>query len=491
MALHHYLAFDFGAESGRALLGTLENGKISLQEVHRFPNGMLTVRGRYHWNIFRLYEEIKKSISICVNDLKIQPESLAFDTWGVDFALLGADGSFLGLPYAYRDPHTNTAIEEVDKLIPKKRIYELTGIQFAQYNSLFQLYALQKNNAPQLSVAKHLLFMPDIFNYLLTGEMKTDFTFATTSQLYNPNTNNWEVELFNTIGIDPKIMNPIVKPGTVIGYVSESVCKETGLKPIPVIAVASHDTGSAIAAIPAEGENWAYISSGTWSLMGVESPKAVINDDSMACNFTNEGGVEGTFRTLKNIMGLWLLQETRRAWSKDKKYEYSELVVMAENAKPFEYLIDPDDSTFLNPESMPEAIKAYCKKTGQKVPEKHEEIVRCIFDSLALKYRYVAEQIKRVTGNKVEKINIIGGGSQNKLLCQLTADACDAVVIAGPSEGTGVGNLLMQSRALGHINSLDELRKIVKNSFETHKFTPKDKNIWDLSFSKFLKINKL
>ncbi|MCJ7821790.1 MAG: FGGY family carbohydrate kinase, partial [Armatimonadetes bacterium] len=335
MASHALLAFDLGAESGRAVLGTLDGRRLDVRELSRFPNGMVGILGHLHWNVVQLFQEVKQGLRTCAAEVTAEPESVGLDTWGVDFGLLAPDGSLLGLPYGYRDARTTGVMDEFFQRVPRRRVYELTGIQFIQFNSLFQLFAMVRDRFPLLPLVSAVLFMPDLFNYLLTGVKKNEFTIATTSQLYNPVSRDWEEELFSALGISRAVMQEIVAPGTVIGTLDNEVRRETGIGAIPVIATASHDTAAAVAAAPAEGDEWAYISSGTWSLMGVESPVPIITDESLECNFTNEGGVGNTFRVLKNIMGLWLLRQCREAWTSDRLYSYSELSEMALSAPPF------------------------------------------------------------------------------------------------------------------------------------------------------------
>ncbi len=484
-----FLAIDIGAESGRGILGTLDNNKLLLKEVSRFPNGMLTIHGHYHWNIFRLYQAIKDSLKTCTTETHFKPESIGIDTWGVDYALLAEDETILSIPYAYRDPRTDNMMEEVFKLIPRKRIYELTGIQFMQFNTIFQLYAMKKANSPLLDIASDLLFIPDIIHYLLTGIKRSEFTFATTSQLYNPNKNDWEKELFDAIGINKDIMCEIIQPGEVIGELTGMVGKETGLPGLPVTSIASHDTGSAVVGVPGEGENFAYISSGTWSLMGVENKKPNNSEKAFKYNFTNEGGVDGTYRFLKNIMGLWLLQECKRSWEKQgNNYSYGELVEMAEEVPSFKIMIDPDCPDFINPTDMPEAIINYCKKTNQQAPGNPAEFTRCICDSLAFKYRMVFDQLKEVTGRPLDRINIIGGGTKNKLLCQLTANATGVPVVTGPEEATAIGNIMVQAMAMGYVSSLSEIRAVIRNSFDLKTYEPKDIEQWDRQYQRFFEI---
>jgi rhamnulokinase len=485
---HHYLAFDFGAESGRAILGKLEDQKISLKEIHRFPTGMLPVHNSYKWNVYRLYEEILHGIQLCVNNETIQPESIGIDTWGVDYGLLDGDGNLMDIPFCYRDPRTDGAMDEFFKRISRQRIYELTGIQFMQFNTLFQVFSQVRNHSEQLDRAKSLLFMPDIFNYLLTGQQHTEFTFATTSQLFNPAKNDWDPELFQALGIPLNLMQKIVQPGTRVGVLQDAVVRKTGAGKIPVVAVASHDTGSAIAAIPAEGSNWAYISSGTWSLMGIESKTPRISPRTLEFNLTNEGGVEHTFRVLKNIMGLWLLQQCKVAWSA-KDFTYPQLVEMAGKAKPFAAIIDPDAGDFLNPPDMPEAIRNFCRYTGQNIPADEGSMVRIIMESLALKYAFTLRQLKEISLVPLEKIYIIGGGVNNSMLCQFTANACGLPVVTGPAEGTALGNILVQAMAMGQLSSLQEIRQVVKNSFTSMSYQPEDIAQWQEALGRYEQIS--
>jgi rhamnulokinase len=484
---NHYLAFDFGAESGRAIVGTLENQKISLKEIHRFPTGMLPVHNNYKWNVYRLYEEILHGIQVCVKNEKIQPASIGIDTWGVDYGLFDNAGNLMDIPFCYRDSRTDGAMEEFFKLVPKERVYELTGIQFMQLNTLFQLFSHVRDHSEQVMRAKSLLFMPDIFNYLLTGKQQTEFTFATTSQLFNPVLNDWDPELLKALGIPPGIMQKIVPPGSRVGELQQAVALKTGAGKIPVVAVASHDTGSAIAAIPADGSNWAYISSGTWSLMGIESKIPLISPRTLEFNLTNEGGVEHTFRVLKNIMGLWLLQQCKAAWSA-KDFTYTQLVEMAGKAKPFAAIIDPDAGDFLNPSDMPEAIRNFCRKTKQEVPADEGSMVKIILESLALKYALTLRQLKEISPVPLEKIYIIGGGVNNSMLCQFTANACNMPVITGPAEGTALGNILVQAMAMGQLSSLLEIRQVVKNSFASAVYQPENTVKWKEALARYEQI---
>ncbi len=482
MPAHNILAVDLGAESGRAILGTIEDGRLRIRETARFPNKMVRVTGHFHWDVFNLYEEIMNSLKACPDE---GLESIGLDTWGVDFALLDSAGEFLGLPYTYRDSRTEGMMEKFFALIPRERVYQLTGIQFLQFNTLFQLFAMARENPPLLKKAQDLLFIPDIFNYLLTGEKKTEFSYATTSQLYNPRKKDWDEELFAALGVSRDIMQQIVPPGTVIGGIGRDVCRKTGLRELSVVAPATHDTGSAVAAVPAAGRDWAFISSGTWSLMGIETREPVITDKARDFNFTNEGGVGGTFRFLKNIMGLWLVQQCRKALG---SYNYEDLIRLAIDAAPFKSIIYPDSAEFFNPPDMTEAVRRFCRESGQPVPETPGEIVRCVLESLALQYRRVLDQLHEVQSQQINVINIVGGGVNNKLLCQFTADATGLPVIAGPVEAAAVGNILTQAMALGYVGSVAEVRDVVRRSFEPLRYEPRQTGLWDEVYERFQNI---
>ena len=485
MTTRNFLAFDLGASSGRAILGTISDQKLSLKEIHRFDNQMVEINGSFFWNIFSLFGELKTGLKKCIRDFGIQPESVGVDTWGVDIALLDRNGMIVGLPYAYRDPRTDTAMEEFYQIIPKKELYLMTGIQLMQFNTLFQLYAYKRDLSPQLEIAKDILFMPDALSYLFCGIMKNEFSIASTSQFLKPGEQEFEQRLFDAMDFDIDLMQEIVLPGTLLGNILPEIQKETGSAAIPVVAVAGHDTASAIASVPSTGSNWAYISSGTWSLMGIESPHPLISEEIQKLNFTNEGGVEGTTRFLKNIMGLWLLQECKRTWSDTHNYTWPEMVEMGKNAQPFKCLIDPDAREFLNPGDMPAAIAAFCVKTNQPVPETHGEIIRAIFESLALKYRLTLDSIRSVSTTPIEKIHIIGGGANNELLCQYAANAMNLPVYAGPTEATAIGNIMMQAKALGVVTTLEAIRQMVFDSFDTKIFLPQNPDSWNTEYQRF------
>lgn len=486
MKIHHFFAFDLGATSGRSILASIKNGKLEMQELTRFPNKIIKVRGKYYWDIYALYDALKAGLKKAAS-MNIKIDAIGIDTWGVDFVYLGEDGNILSQPRCYRDPYTNSAPEEYFRLLPKKEVYDLTGIQIMNFNSLFQLFAAKKENFAPLKYAKDILFMPDALSYMLTDKKVCEYTIASTSQLLNPKTKKFESKLFEAINLDPSIMQPIINPGEMIGHLTDDVAKECGLNKVPVIAVAGHDTSSAVAAVPAENENFAYLSSGTWSLMGIEVKDPIINEESFKMNFTNEGGVEGTTRFLKNITGMWLLEQSRKEWElQGREYSYPEIVALSNSVEGFNSLIDPDHSSFANPECMTEAIASFCQRTNQKVPVTDAEFIRCIFDSLALKYKYVLDSLQKVAPFRIEKLHVIGGGSQNKLLNQMTADSIGIPVVAGPSEATAIGNVMMQAKGIGIIKSLAEMRTLIRESVEIEVFEPQKSQLWRQEYDRFI-----
>jgi rhamnulokinase len=488
MKNHHFLAFDLGATSGRSVLATLEHGKVVLKELTRFPNKIIHIHDKYYWDIFALYEALKASLIAAAAETDAI-DAIGIDTWGVDFVYLGADGSLLSQPRSYRDPYSNGKAEEYFKLLPRRRVYDLTGIQIMDINSLYQLYAAKCENFAALKAAKDILFMPDALSYLLTGKKVCEYTIASTSQLLNPRTKQFEPELFEVMGISPSIMQNLVMPGETIGCLTDLLSNECGLGKIPVIAVAGHDTASAVAAVPAENEHFAYLSSGTWSLMGIELKTPAITEEAYRLNFTNEGGVDGTTRFLKNINGMWLLEQCRKEWeTAGKTYSYPEIVDLSGSVEGFQFLIDPDHPSFTNPESMTKAIADYCKATRQQAPESHAAYIRCIFDSLALKYKLTLDSLQKIAPFEITKLHVIGGGSRNHLLNQFTANAIGLPVVAGPSEATAIGNVMIQAKGLGVVNSLQEMRSIIANSVSLEVFYPEDVLLWNKAFEKFLSI---
>jgi rhamnulokinase len=483
-----FLAFDIGATSGRSIIGTIIGGRLQIKELTRFPNQMLQLGDHYHWNIFSIYENIKLALSAAkqTDDNII---SIGIDTWGVDFALVAKDGSILGLPYAYRDPHTDGMPEKFFRSIPRSEVYGLTGIQVMNFNSLYQLFALKEGSSSVLDAASEMLFMPDALSYLLTGNKVVEYTIASTSQILNPKSRQFESRLLDAAGVSDSILGKLVMPGHRVGLLSDVLAEESGMGKIPVIAVAGHDTASAIASVPAEDGHFAYLSSGTWSLMGIETDEAIINDDTFRLNLTNEGGVEGKTCLLKNITGMWLLEQCLAEWKKDGvSYSYDKLLEMTESAAPFKSMIDPDDPSFANPAGMTSAIAAFCKATGQAVPSAHAEFVRCIFESLSLKYKKVLGEIAGIAPFSINKLHVMGGGSKNSLLNQWSANATGIPVISGPSEATAIGNIMIQAKAAGCVGSLQEMRRIIRESVTLREFIPAGTDTWDEPFERFRKL---
>lgn len=485
----YYFSVDLGATSGRTIVATLAYGKIEWEELTRFDNNLIETGGHFYWDIYALYNEIIKGLkTAAARQLPIA--SIGIDTWGVDFACIGCDGALLRNPLAYRDPHTLGMMEQYfEKVTDKKTVYDITGIQFMNFNSLFQLYAMKESGNSALANADKILFVPDALNYMLTGEMVCEYTIASTSQILNPKTKDLDNTLLNSIGLERSKFGRMVNPGTKTGTLTEEVQKMTGLGPIPVIAVAGHDTASAVAAVPAKDEKFAYLSSGTWSLMGIETQDAIINDKSYELNFTNEGGIEGTTRFLKNICGMWLYERCRKEWTNAPK-SHPELQAEAMKQPAFRSIINPDDPSFANPSSMIEAIQEYCRKTGQHIPEGYAEICRCIFDSLALRYRQVFGYLKEMASFPINVLHIIGGGSLNNHLNQFTANALGIEVVAGPQEGTAIGNIMLQAKAAGDVKDIWEMRCIIADSISIKKFTPTDKELWDKAYERYLEITK-
>lgn len=486
MELTHFFAVDLGATSGRTILGTLQDGKITYEELTRFPNHIIHATEHCYWDIYALYFEIIKGLKV-ISEKKIQIASIGIDTWGVDFVFLGKDGEILRQPYCYRDPMTEGIPEKYFKEIPHEQLYKVTGTQVLNFNSLYQLYALRQQRCSALEHADKILFIPDALSYLLTGEKVTEYTIASTSQILDANTRKFDTSLLKSVGVTEEQFGRYVQPGEKVGVLSKEVQALTHLNAIPVIAVAGHDTGSAVAAVPAKGEDFAYLSSGTWSLMGIEVKNPIITDESYGRNFTNEGGVEGTVRFLKNICGMWLLESCRREWAdNNKNYSYPELIDAAMKAEAFRSLINPDSPCFASPSSMIRAIQNYCKQTGQPVPETYGELTRCIFDSLALRYRQVFGYLQKMAPFTIKTLHVIGGGSRNKYLNQFTCNAVKVPVVAGPDEGTALGNILLQAKAAGFVTDLNAMRRIVRNSVKTERYEPTDAEIWDKAYEKYL-----
>lgn len=480
------LAFDFGASSGRAMLAEFDGRDITMNEIHRFSNDPVKLQGTFYWDILRLMHEIKQGIVKAVNAGGF--DAIGIDTWGVDFGLLDKEGKLLGNPLHYRDENTMGIIEEADKVVSKAEIYARTGIQFARFNSLFQLYSLATKRPDILERAEKMLFMPDLMAYFLTGEMKAEFTIASTSQMLDAKTQNWDYELLDKLSIPRKILPEIIPCGSVSGMLSDEICEELGCKKVPVIAVASHDTGSAVVAVPNITDDFIYISCGTWSLFGTELSEPIINEKTEKYNFTNEGGYGGKVRFLKNIMGLWLIQESRRQWIREGfDVSYGDLEREALACEPFKCFVDVDDEVFSTPGNLPKRIQEFCRKTGQYVPQTRGEIMRCIYQSLAMKYRYTYECLKDITGKKYDAIHMIGGGTKDNLLCQMTADFCKINVIAGPIEATATGNVAVQMIALDEFKNITDARQIIANSLNPVYYNPRAEIDCESAYREYLK----
>jgi rhamnulokinase len=488
MAGPSFLAIDLGAESGRAMLGRVDEHLI-LEEVHRFSNGPVRVGSHIHWDVLRLWSKIQNSLQIASSTGRLA--GIGLDTWGVDFGLLDSVDRLIGNPYHYRDARTNGMIEAACQIVPREEIYNQTGVQFMQLNTLFQLFAMRQENDPALQSARTLLTTPDLFNFWLTGQKAGELTISTTTQCYNPREKRWASELLTALDIPRSIFQPIIEPGTVLGRLRPSVAEETSCERIPVIAVGCHDTASAVAAVPAEGSDFIYISSGTWSLMGIESGQPIINANSLHYDLTNEGGVCNATLFLKNIMGMWLLQESRRQWAKaGTKYSYDELTNLASKAPALQSFVFVGDNRFLAPANMVECIQSFCHGTGQPVPQTVGEVARCILESLALEYRWGMEKLRDLSGRALPVIHIIGGGSRNQLLNQFTADATGCEVIAGPVEATAIGNILLQAIAAGQLSSLTEGRALVRRSFDVTTYQPNNRSPWNEAYSRYLALPK-
>ncbi|MFS0723351.1 rhamnulokinase [Paenibacillus sp. 1P07SE] len=485
------LAFDLGASSGRALLGSLENGRLTVQEVHRFANDPVHTGKHMHWDILRLYHEIKQGI-IKARQQGLAFRSIAIDSWAVDFGLLDKNGELLGNPYHYRDHQTDGVMPKVFAEISESELFGRSGIQFLQFNTIFQLYAMRQRGAVALEQAEQLLMIPDLLRYYLTGERKSEFSNATTTQLYHPLQQDWDRELIERLGLSPDLFAPVVMPGTIVGQLRAELAEELDVPVCPVIAVAEHDTGSAVAAVPATGGPFAYLSCGTWSLMGTEVHTPVLTERARELNFTNEGGVGGTFRLLKNIMGLWIIQECRRIWVQEgQDVSFAGLVELARAEPACVSYIDPDHDSFFNPAHMPAAIQAYCRETGQPVPQTQGAIARCVMDSLALKYRYILELTAELADTSFAGLHMVGGGIQNQLLCQLTADAIGKPVWAGPVEASAIGNILVQYMALGEIATIRDARQIAAESFPVDVYEPQEPAVWNAAYTAFLQVTGL
>ncbi len=483
-----YLALDLGAESGRAIVATFDGDKLILNEIHRFGNGPVRLPDGIHWDVLRLWSEIKAGIAAAIKS-GANPAGIGLDTWGVDFALLDKNGTLLGNPYHYRDTRTDGMLDEAFRRVPRTEIFAQTGNQFMQLNTLYQLLAMSLGKSPLFDVTETFVNIPDLFNYWLCGKITNEFTIATTTQCFNPLTSNWAWDLLDSFGIPSRIFGAVTQPGTILGTLLSEVAQETGAGVVSVIAPACHDTGSAVAAIPAQNQDFAWISSGTWSIMGAEVRQPVLGEKALAYNVTNEGGVFGTWRLSKNIVGLWLVQECRRFWrNHGENLSYDEITFLAAEARPFLAVVDTDADLFFHPGDMPEKIREFCAESGQLVPQTKGEIVRVVLESLTLKYRHLLECLEELGGKRLDPIHIIGGGTKNRLLNQFTADCTGRTVVTGPVEATAIGNALMQAIALGHLGSLAEARAVVRKSFDVENYYPVSSAGWDEAYAKSMKL---
>ncbi|MFF2446632.1 rhamnulokinase family protein [Neobacillus sp. NPDC058068] len=484
-------AFDLGASNGRLMVSGFDGRSLHLEEIHRFPNYPVQLTGHYYWDILRIYQEMKNGMVKSIHKGYKTIESLSIDTWGVDFGLLSATGELLGNPYSYRDPQTTDSLTELLKITSKEELFMLTGIEPAAINTICQLLAIQERNPDLLEKAASLLLTPNLISYLFSGVKANEYTISTTTSLYNYKQRNWDFSLMEKVNLPTKLMANIVETGTVLGLTLDSLNREVGISPVKVVAGAGHDTACALAALPIKTDNAAFMSCGTWILMGVQVCEPVVTEKALEWGFTNEGTADGEYRLLKNTMGLWLMQECRSAWLKAGKHiTYEEEGQLIQHTKPFQRFIDPDDSDFFNPVNMPKQIRDYCIKTGQLPPETNGDFLRCILESLSLKYRWVIERLEELTGNPIKVIHMGGGGIQNPFLCQFTANATNRTVVAGPIEASAIGNSLSQWIALGEIKNLKEGREIVERSFPLKTYEPQNQSDWQDAYGRFIRFLK-
>ena len=483
------LAFDFGASSGRAIVGVFDGDKIELREVHRFSNDPVKINGTFYWDVQRLFFEIKQGILKAKEDGGF--DSIGIDTWGVDFGLLRKDGTLVENPVHYRDARNDGMVELAKKYMSHEEMYDITGIQFMDFNTIFQLLSLKENRPYILEEADKLLFMPDLLSYMLSGVKSTEYSIATTSQMVDLKTHDWSDKILDTFGIKKDLLTPIVPTGAVIGQLSDDICEELGVPKADIISVASHDTQSAITAAPCENDDFAFISCGTWSLFGTEVKEPILNEASKKLNVTNEGGYDYTIAFLKNICGLWLIQESRRQWIREgKEYSYADLEKMALECEPFKCFIDPDAPEFAPMGNIPKRVQEYCEKTNQYVPQTVGEIMRCIYESLAMKYRYTFDGIKDCTGKDYDRIHVMGGGTKDKLLLSMTAQSCNVDVYGGPIEATALGNIAVQLMSSGAISDIKQARKIIADGENLKLYTPDNREEWENAYNTFKKIIK-
>ena len=491
MADKVFLAIDMGASSGRHVVGSFDGRRLRLEEVYRFQNGPVEVGNRLYWDLLGQWTHIRTGLYAAASRFNANVVSVGVDTWGVDFGLLDRNDDLVGHPYHYRDHRTDGMMERAFQIVPREEIFRQTGLQFMQLNTLYQLLAMKESHSPLLDIADRLLMMPDLFHWMLTGEKCNEFTDATTTQFFNPKERRWATELLEQFGLPTHILGPIAQPGTILGPLRPTLATETGLHNAKVVLPGSHDTASAVMAVPACGPardipEWCYISLGTWALMGVEVAQPVINETSLALNFTNEGGVGNTIRLLKNITGLWLVQECRRIWNQSgRSWDWEDLNQLAAEAPGLVSFINPDHSMFLAPTDMPEAIREFTRRTGQRVPETEGAVLRCALDSIAMKFRHVLEMCEELIRRRIEVVHIVGGGTKNRLLCQAAADACGRPVLAGPVEATAIGNIMMQAVAAGVVGNIAEARNIVRESFPLDEYQPRNVEAWSEAYNRF------
>jgi rhamnulokinase len=488
--MSRFIALDLGAESGRVVVAEIEEAGIRLEECCRFATGAVRVHETLRWDVLGMFREIKAGLGQVRQEYGDDFVSLGVDTWGIDYALLDKTGDLISNPYCYRDGRTAGVMERVLEKVPRQEVFEKSGgIQFLPINTLYQLASMAMGGSQQLDIAETLLMMPDLFNYWLTGEKVNEFTDATSTQLYDSRQGRWSLDLMRQVGIPDGIFQEVIEPGTELGHLLPEVRDEIGLSSPVVVAPAAHDTASAVVAVPAAGERFAWLSSGTWSLPGVLSPSPLVSEEALAYNISSYGGAGGMFLPWKNVMGLWLVQECRRIWARDgDAFSYGDLTQMAAAARPFLAVIEPDDPSFLAPDNMPRAIQAFCQRTGQAVPETKGEIVRVALEALALKYRWVYEKLQLLVGESFDAVHVVGGGSKNALLCQFTADALQTPVVAGPVEATALGNVAVQAVSTGHLSSLQEARQLIRQSADVITYEPVDGGTWDEAYARFLKL---
>ena len=481
------LSFDFGASSGRAMLAELSEKKIVMTEIHRFSNDPVMMNGRMYWDVLRLFFEIKSGITKALAAGGF--DAIGIDTWGVDFGLIDKRGRLIGNPVHYRDIRTEKTPEEVFQLIPKEELYQRTGSQFLRINTLYQLMYLKNHEPEQLELAEKLLLMPDLFGYLLTGEIHAEASIVSTTNLFDPKKRDWDMALIRRLGLPESLFPAVIKAGEIYGYLTDEICEELGCQKVPVVAVCGHDTASAVVATPSTDDDFVYISCGTWSLFGIELPEPVISEKAAAANFTNEGGYKDTVRFLKNIMGLWLIQESRRQWKREgTEVGFDQLEKEALAAKPFVSFIDVDDPSFETAGNLPKRVQEYCRRTGQPVPETRGEIMRCIYQSLAMKYKYTFRNLCEIGQKNFRRINILGGGIKDTLLCRMTADACGAEVLAGPTEATVMGNIAVAYAALGEIKDFGEIRQVISDSTDLKRYLPENSAEWEAAYQTYISV---